>query len=165
MAEAIGIASGIAQLLLLAAEITKVSYGYFRDVRKATQTQKSYLQEVSALTDVLFRLEYALCETEKLPQLNPRPASISRSTIAEWQKTLEAQKKRLEKHVSSFVWPFQDKDLRKAIDELHRMRNILSDFAIANTSSVLTHFLVHAYSCCQDYLFCYLPYRKYFATR
>lgn len=59
MADPFSIVSGVAGLLSLAMEITKLSYGFISDIRSAHATQKRYLREVSALTDVLLRSEEA----------------------------------------------------------------------------------------------------------
>jgi hypothetical protein len=57
MAEALGLVARIAAVIQVAAEIAQLSYKYARDVKNAPRTQKEYLQEVSDLIKVLFRVE------------------------------------------------------------------------------------------------------------
>ncbi|KAK6209986.1 hypothetical protein QIS74_11570 [Colletotrichum tabaci] len=51
MAEAVGLASGIAGLVTIAMKISKLSYDYMSTVKSAHETQKQYLREVTGLTD------------------------------------------------------------------------------------------------------------------
>jgi hypothetical protein len=136
MAEAIGIASGIAQLVAIAVQITQLSYSYASDVINAPRAQKTYLQEVSVLTDVLFRLEQALQDSEASGSVDARPGSLSEQAISECHQQLALQRSRLEKHIHRLVWPFQDRELKKAIDDLHRFRDIFAGYIVANISSV-----------------------------
>jgi hypothetical protein len=137
MAEVVGVASSVAQLVVVATQIAKLTYGYIVDVRNASRVQKAYLQEVSAFVDVLLRLEQALQDSEEITAVAARPDSLSATSLAECQQSLSRQHAKLEKHINRLVWPFQDRDLRKAIDDLHRFRSIIADFAIANASLVL----------------------------
>lgn len=137
MAEVIGVASNVAQLITLAAQITKLSYGYIVDVRNASRTQKAYLQEVSALTDTLFRLEEALHDSDSLRNISSSGKPFSSSMITECQQSLALQRSKLGKHTHSLIWPFQDRDMKRAIDDLHRFRSMFADFMVANVSLVL----------------------------
>ena len=134
MAEAIGIVSSVAQLVQVATQIAKFTHGYIVDVRNASRVQKSYLQEVSALVDVLLRLEQALQDSETFSLIDARPTSLSSTAIADCQQNLTMQHAKLEKHIHRLIWPFQDRDLRRAIDDVHRFRTIFADFTVANTS-------------------------------
>ncbi|KAE8555567.1 hypothetical protein TMatcc_002826 [Talaromyces marneffei ATCC 18224] len=64
MAEVLGLLSSIATLVELSAKIAGLSYSYAREVKNAPKTQKQYLQEVSALIEVLYRVEQAVAESE-----------------------------------------------------------------------------------------------------
>ncbi|KAL4767049.1 hypothetical protein BDW60DRAFT_200822 [Aspergillus nidulans var. acristatus] len=57
MAEALGLVARIAAVIQVAAEIAQLSYKYAWDVKNAPRTQKEYLQEVSDLIEVLYRVE------------------------------------------------------------------------------------------------------------
>lgn len=132
MAEVIGLAASIASLVQIAGSITKLSYNYISDVKNASKAQKQYLQEVSALTDVLFRAEQAVQETEVTGLVPPRPASLTENVIDDCYEELSMIHLVLEKRLRRFIWPFQEKELKKHIETLHRFRSIFSDFVSAN---------------------------------
>jgi hypothetical protein len=133
MAEAIGVASSIAGLVALAAQIAKLSYGYVQGVKNAPRTQKRYLQEVSAFMDVLLRLEESCQDAEVLSLAVARPASLSPSAIEECRAELKALQNLLERCFSArLLWPLYEKDLKCHIDGLHRFRLLFSDFLSAN---------------------------------
>jgi hypothetical protein len=132
MAEAIGVAASLAGLVTLAVQITKLSYSYVSDVRNAPRTQKQYLQEVSAFTDVLLRAEQASQDAEDLGLVARRPASLSDSAISDCRKLLNSLQVELEKHSRRIFWPLSEKEVRKNIDALQRFRSIFADFVSAN---------------------------------
>lgn len=137
MAEVLGLASAVAQLVGVTVELTKLSYSYLYDVRNASKSRKSYLREVSALTDVLLRLETSLQDSTALEYPhNVRSDSLSRSVISDCHEQLTLHRSKLEKNVNKLLWPFQEKELKKAIESLHRFREIFSDYIAADTSSV-----------------------------
>lgn len=86
--------------------------------------------------DVLLRLEEAVQESAALGVLRTRPNSLSASTTSECIVVLTSQRSKLEKQVYRLIWPFHDRDVRKAIDELHQFRSIFADYIIADVSSV-----------------------------
>ena len=134
MAEIVGFVSSVGQLVTLAAEIVKLGYGYFRDVSRASRAQKNYLREISAFVDVLLRLDDALQDAGSLPVISNRPSYLSHNELLEWQKTLEVQRCLLERGVTSLLWPFKEREIVRAIDDLSRFRSILADYTAANIS-------------------------------
>jgi predicted nucleic acid-binding protein len=136
MAEVIGLASAIASLVTLAAQITLLSYDYISDIKNASKAQKMYLQEMSALTDVLLRIEEAVGSWKAQDLLN-RPALFSNGVIEECQNHLSALKASLEGHVkenkrlkklkSTLIWPFEEKELKQNVEILHRFHGIFAD--------------------------------------
>lgn len=132
MAEAIGLAASIASILQIAAQITQLSYSYVSDVKNAPKTQKQYLQELSAFTDVLFRAEQAIQEAEATGLLPSRPTSLNDEVLRDCRKNLSALHLDLEKRLRRLLWPFQEKELKKYIDVLHRFRAIFADFLSTN---------------------------------
>ena len=60
MAELLALPSAIASLVTLLGQVSKLSYDFFSDVRNATKSQKMFLQEISALTQVFLQMEDAL---------------------------------------------------------------------------------------------------------
>ena len=81
MAEALGLVVNIAAVIQVAAEVAQLSYKYARDVKNAPRTQKEYLQEVSALMEVLFRVEQAVQDVEITGLLPDRPSSLSAGSL------------------------------------------------------------------------------------
>jgi hypothetical protein len=128
MAEAIGLASAIAGLLTLIGQVTKLSYIFLSDIRSASKSQKLYLQEVSALTEVLLRIEQSL-EVQELGVVRP---SISTKALQDCQELLGSLKtslekatessSRIEKLKSSIKWPFDENEVKKLVERLHRYR-------------------------------------------
>ena len=81
MAEVVGLAASIASLIQITAQITQLSYSYVRDIKSAPKTQKQYLQEVAAFTEVLFRVDQALQDGETIGISQSRPASVKTSSM------------------------------------------------------------------------------------
>ncbi|GMG15260.1 unnamed protein product [Aspergillus oryzae] len=75
MAEIIGLVASIGSLVQIAGQITKLSYSYVSDIKSAPKTQKHYLQEVSALTEVIEQADEGLLLAMK--QLCADPAKQS----------------------------------------------------------------------------------------
>jgi hypothetical protein len=129
MAEAIGFASAVAGLVSLVGQVSKLSYTFISDVRKASKSQKLYLQEVSALAEVLLRIEQAL-EVEELGAI--QPPSIPTKALQDCQELLVSMKTSLEnstqsssrfkKMKSSLKWPFNEKEVKKLVEMVHRSR-------------------------------------------
>ena len=83
------------------------------DIKNAPKTQKQYLQEISAFTDVLFRAEQAIQEAEATGLLPARPTSLDDNVLKECQRTLSTLHLDLEKRLRRLLWPFQEKELKE----------------------------------------------------
>ncbi|KAE9569099.1 hypothetical protein CGMCC3_g14852 [Colletotrichum fructicola] len=138
MAEVVGLVSGIASLVTMAMQITKLSYSYIADIRSAHSTQKQYLREVSALTEVLLRSEEVSQNLEKENIGLSRPSDLSKSVVAECAQKLDKLCVELRKPSPSIFWPIQEKNLKKHIEDLHRFRSIFADFLSAQALTVAT---------------------------
>ncbi|KAJ5522431.1 hypothetical protein N7527_006546 [Penicillium freii] len=139
MAELVGLVASIAGLVQIAGQITKLSYSYVSDIKSAPKTQKLYLQEVSALTDVLFRVEKVIQEAESTDLEQPSwPSSLNADALQECRRHLSALHLDLDKRLRRLVWPFQEKEVKKYIELLHRYRSLFSDFLSTNIMSVAT---------------------------
>lgn len=136
MAEVIGLVSGVAQIVTISLQISQLCHRYISDVIKAPRTQKAYLQEVLALTEVLFRLEDAIQNSETIGFILKLPPEFSELVLSECKQELASQRIKLEEHKHRLIWPFRERDSRKAIDDLHRFRSIFADCLAANTASV-----------------------------
>ncbi|KAL5000855.1 ankyrin repeat-containing domain protein [Aspergillus recurvatus] len=135
MAEALGLAVNVAAVIQVAAEIAQLSYKYARDVKNAPRTQKAYLQEVSALMEVLFRIEQAVQDAESTGLLPHRPASLSADTVMDCYKALSGLYFDLQKRRSRFLQPLHEREWRAHIDMLTKYRSLFVDFL---SSCVLT---------------------------
>ncbi|KAJ5503927.1 hypothetical protein N7463_006801 [Penicillium fimorum] len=133
MAEVVGLLVSIGNLVEIAGQITKLSYSYVSDIKSAPKTQKLYLQEVSALTDVLFRVEKAIREAEttglELPSL---PSSLNDEALQECRRQLSVLHLDLDKRLRRLLWPFQENEVKKYIDLLHRYKTLFVDFLSIN---------------------------------
>ncbi|KAK7420387.1 hypothetical protein QQX98_002810 [Neonectria punicea] len=138
MAELVGIVSGVAGLVAFAAEITKLSYSLISDLKDASQNQKLYLQEVSALTDVLFRADSAASEAESLGLSSLRPTSLSESLIADCNEQLSRICDDLAAGIKRSKWLFQEKELRKRIESLRSFHTVFLDYLSTHTLTVAT---------------------------
>ena len=132
MAEAIGLAASVTSLVEIASKITQLSYKYVRDVKNAAKTQRQYLQEVSAFTDTLFRVEQAIQDTGSSTILPAHPNSLSTDVLKDCHITLKSLQSDLQKRVRRILWPLQEKELRKHIDSLGRFRDIFTNYLAAN---------------------------------
>ena len=129
MAEVLALPSAIASLVTLVGQVSKLSYDFVSDVRNATKSQKMFLQEVSALTQVFLQMEHAF---DLQPSAALRPSSQLRSTLADSQDLLSELKHSLTKatkgesaffRIKSFMrWPFNEKEVKSTVERLKRHR-------------------------------------------
>ena len=129
MAEVLAVSSAIASLVTLVAQVSKLSYNLFSDVRNASKSQKKFLQEISALTEVFLQMEDAL---DVEPSIALRPFSQLRTTLEDSQELLSQVKHSLTKALgdesassrikSSMRWPFNEKEVRNTVERLRRHR-------------------------------------------
>lgn len=132
MAELLALPSAIASLVTLVGQVSKLSYDFFSDVRNGTKSQKMFLQEVSALTQVFLQMEDAF---DLQPSVALRPSSQLRSTLADSQDLLSQLKQSLVKATegesacsrikSSMRWPFNEKEVKSTVERLRRHRCLL----------------------------------------
>ncbi|KAJ0345653.1 hypothetical protein COL154_009244 [Colletotrichum chrysophilum] len=138
MAEVVGLVSGNASLVTMATQITKLSYSYVADIRSAHSTQKHYLREISALTEVLLRSEEVSQNLEKENLGLRRSNDLSESVVAECAQKLDKLCSELRKLSPSIFWPIQEKSLKNHVEDLHRFRSIFADFLSVQTLAVAT---------------------------
>ncbi|KAJ5788731.1 ankyrin repeat-containing protein [Penicillium paradoxum] len=129
--EALGLIANIAAVVQLAAQVTQLSYSYVQEVKNAPKIQKKYLQEVSALMDVLFRIEQTIVDAEPTGLLPPRPPSLDDDALMDCYKELSLLHFELQKRKSRLLRPFQERELRPHIEMLHKFRENLSEYLSA----------------------------------
>ncbi|KAI9924282.1 hypothetical protein MW887_007232 [Aspergillus wentii] len=110
--EVLGLVANIIAVIQLAAQVTQLSYSYVREVKNASRIQKQYLQEVSGLMDILFRVEQVIVETESTGLMPPRPATLDDDALMDCYKELSRLQLELQKRKSRLLRPFQDRELR-----------------------------------------------------
>ncbi|KAJ5505364.1 hypothetical protein N7453_004321 [Penicillium expansum] len=116
MAEKVGFVASIADLIQIVGQITKLSYSYVSDIKSAPKTQNLYLQEVSALTDVLFRVKKATQEAESTGlELPLWPSSLNEEALQEFRSHMLVLHLDLDKRLRRLVWPFQEKEVKKPV--------------------------------------------------
>ncbi|KAI9372816.1 ankyrin repeat-containing domain protein [Aspergillus egyptiacus] len=128
MAEALGLLVNIAAVLQLATEIAQLSYNYVRDVKNAPKSQKQYLQEVSALMEILFRVEQAIRDAETTGLLPDRPSSLSDDALTECYESLSGLHFNLTKRRSRLLQPFHEKEWKEHLNMIHKYRELFADF-------------------------------------
>ncbi|KAH6891489.1 ankyrin repeat-containing domain protein [Thelonectria olida] len=138
MAEIIGLVSGVAGLVTFAAQITKLSYNLISDLKGASQNQKLYLQEVSALTDVLFQADTAASEASRLGLEISRPASLSEDLIANCTDQLSRIRDDLASGIKRSKWLFQERELKKRVEILHNFHSIFHHYLSTQALTVTT---------------------------
>ncbi|KAL2815214.1 ankyrin repeat-containing domain protein [Aspergillus cavernicola] len=128
MAEAIGLAVNIAAILQLATEVAQLSYNYARDVKNAPKTQKHYLQQVSSLIEVLFRVDHAIQDAETTGLLPERPSSLSDNALMDCYKALSGLQFDLQKRRSRILQPFHEREWKAHVEMIHKYRELFADF-------------------------------------
>ena len=129
MAEVLAISSAIASLVTLVGQVSKLSYGFLSDIRNAPKSQKIFLRETSALTEVFLRMESAL-DVEELATLKPSSklsmcledcSDLLLTLKASLEKATESEG-RIARLKSSMKWPFSEKEVKNAVERLRRHR-------------------------------------------
>jgi hypothetical protein len=132
MAEAIGIASGIAGLLSLTITVINTSYQYVSSAHGASKSISAYLQELASLKTLLIKLDevaHSLDTVEIFRECSP--ALLSMTSIDQCQMALgQLQSKLLKQntgnlllsHLNRLSWPFAEVETRRLIETIHRHR-------------------------------------------
>jgi hypothetical protein len=139
MAEAVALASGIAGLLSLAIEITKISHRYVSSFKGASKAVQSYFRELSALQGSLVQLQRIAEDPE-----NEEQTGFLRSTVGvdECHKELDRIRQKLQKRTSDrafpstlnrLTWPFVEDETRRLVKTLHRYQALFSSALSADS--------------------------------
>jgi hypothetical protein len=130
MVDPISISSGIAGLLSLAITVAEKSYQYASTVRNASASIASYLRELSALKNVLFKLNELTEARDAVTRLAGTGASmLPAMNINGCQHELEMILRKLQKRaegsaLGTLTWPFMENDIKKHISMLQRYNNL-----------------------------------------
>ena len=142
MAEAIGIASGIAGLLSPTITVINVSYQYVSNAHGASKSISSYLQELASLKTLLIKLDeiaHSLDTVEIFRECSP--ALLSMTSIGQCQLVLDQLHSKLRKHntgnllsshLNRLSWPYAEVETRRLIETIHRHRSTFETTLSAN---------------------------------
>jgi hypothetical protein len=139
MAEAVALASGIAGLLSLAIEITKISHRYVSSFKGASKAVQSYFRELSALQGSLVQLQRIAEDPE-----NEEQTGFLRSTVGvdECHKELDGIRQKLQKRTADrafpstlnrLTWPFVEDETCRLVKTLHRYQALFSSALSADS--------------------------------
>lgn len=127
MADPFTIATGVAGLLSLTLEITKITVEYVRGASKASGAVEQFRQELIALQNVLkLFVEFlkfdapkgAFKETSVLYTANSSCETQLRKLLTKFEKNMKGG--RFSQAVDRLTWPFDEKEHHRAVEDLHR---------------------------------------------
>ena len=134
MAEALGIASGIAGLIGLTIEVFGISYNYVHGVRNASSSVRQFLLELEDLQKVLLRVEQVAKETDGLEVFGDAGSCIlSIKESNEYMKLLQKVRHNLQQRqtpssirntLKAITWPFSEEETSALANSLHRYLEI-----------------------------------------
>ena len=140
MAEALGIASGIAGLISLTIEVFGISYKYVHEVRDASSSVRRFLRELEDLQNVLLRVDQVAKETDERKVFGDAGSCLlSIKESNEYIGLLEKVRDNLQQRQTSssirnrskaLTWPFSEKETITLADSLHRHLEIYN-FALS----------------------------------
>jgi len=151
MADPLSISASVAGLVGLAISLTQVSYQYATSVKGSSKAWSSYMQELSALTSVLLRLQAArdVQDRESIPTV--REPEVSKTETDRCIHELQQLKTKLDDKLAkrgivgklgALVWPFSEAETQKKVEMLHRYNSIFSSALLADNLYVSSLFNV-----------------------
>ena len=142
MAEALGVASGVAGLISLTIEVFGVTYRYISEVRSASETVNRFLGELENLKSVLSRIERLSRELNDVEVFGDGPFSLlSKNECHNYVELLNTIRKDMEdrlpngsfrRKVKALTWPFSEERTVALIESLHRHLDIYKMALVAN---------------------------------
>lgn len=141
MSDPLSVAGTITGLAGLAIQLSHVSYQYVASVKGSSKAWSSYIQELSALTSVLLRLQTAGEVQERGSVLTTREPSVSKDAVNECIRELHQLKIKLDDKLArrgvmgkldALVWPFSELDTQKKVNMLHRFHDLFVSVLLAD---------------------------------
>lgn len=141
MADPLSTSASVAGLLGLAITLSQVSYQYVASVKGSSKAWLSYMEELSALTSVLLRLQAAGDAQERYLLLTMREPEVSDAAISNCISELQQLKTKLDHKLSrggalgklaALAWPFSEADTLRKVEMLHRYHDIFSSALLAD---------------------------------
>lgn len=133
MADPLSIASGVAGLVSLAIEATKLTRKYLTEVRHANESVLQCLEALLLLRDVLDRLQASVKTASQSELLALRPKLTDHTSFDRCKRQLEDISRRLEELFDSngkvrkrfmLSWPFNKHETLEIIHRLYSYRDI-----------------------------------------
>lgn len=120
MADPFSLAAGIAGLISLSLEVTKIAHQYTQGVRNSSKDIEDFLQELAALTDVLRQLDSFLKKDEAGKRSFDQTSVLVKTYKAcrsSLEKTRSTLQRRVNEHkfLKALTWPFVGKQHQEII--------------------------------------------------
>ena len=125
MADPFTLATGIAGLISLSLEVTKIAQQYIQGVRNSSKDIDDFLQELAALTDVLRQLD-AFLKKDEAGERSFDQTSVLVKTYKACRSSLEKTRSALQSRVNhhkllkALTWPFVGKEHQEVISAILR---------------------------------------------
>lgn len=127
MGDPFTIATGVAGLLSLTLEVTKITVEYVKGASKASGAIEQFRQELRALQNVLKLFEEflkvdapkgAFTKASVLYTANSSCERQLRKLLTKFEKNMKGG--RFSQAVDRLTWPFDEKEHHRAVEDLHR---------------------------------------------
>ena len=125
MADPFSLATGIAGLISLSLQVTKITQQYIQGVRNSSKDINDFLQELAALTDVLRQLDAFLKKDEAGARSFDQTSVLVKTYKAcrsSLEKTRSALQSRVNEHklLKALTWPFVGKEHQEVVSAMLR---------------------------------------------
>ena len=130
MAEALGIASGVAGLVSLTIEVFGITYKYVRGLRDASSSVRQFLMELKELQGVLLCIDQIAKDTDEREVFGDAGSCLlSIKDSNEYTGLLQNIRDKLQQRqtqsstrnkLKALTWPFSEKDTLALTNSLHR---------------------------------------------
>ena len=127
MAEPFSIATGIAGLISLTIEITKITHAYVHEVKNASNKARELDQTLAALTQVLQQLETLLMKQNVEGPIFKETSvlflnyDVCRTTLKKIRSKFEPT---LRPRLASLIWPFTEKEHQQSVAHIHQWMQV-----------------------------------------
>ncbi len=125
MVDPLSLATGIAGLISLSLEVTKIAHQYIHGVRNSSKHIEDFLQELAALADVLRQLESFL-KKDKAGERSFDQTSVLVKTYEACRSSLEKTRSTLQRRINehkllkALTWPFVGKEHQQVTSAILR---------------------------------------------
>jgi hypothetical protein len=130
MAEALGIVSGVAGLLSLTIELSKILTGFVNDIRSAPDDVQGLITEVNLFKNVLKQLDELVKKDPGRYNDNFKPDSALFQSIKNCNSRVESLIQKLNSPGSQAIkrlkWPFRKEECQSTVGMLHRFTQMFS---------------------------------------